>query len=145
MKFQGLTKELQTPKNLLAKIQLDFARIKANPLDVYAAFDFFVTAEHVPDWVSDKSTKIREPLLKVVSHIANGAKHFKATDPKHKSVENVHVRKGAFQAEVFQSDGFDVGDLVIELKGDEVKLFGAEISVRILDQKVKKYWTVRIT
>jgi len=50
--FQGLTKELQTPKNLLDKLQFDFARIKANPLDVYAAFDFFVTAEHVPVSIS---------------------------------------------------------------------------------------------
>ena len=142
--FQGLTKELQAPKDLLAKLQFDFARIKANPLDVYAAFDFFVTAEHIPDWVGDKSIKSREPLLKVVSHIANGAKHFRATDPKHKSVENVHVREGAFQAGVFQSDAFDVGDLVIELKGDEVKLFGSEISVRRLAQMVIKYWAARI-
>lgn len=143
--FQGLTKELQTPKNLLAKLQFDFARIKANPLDVYAAFDFFVTAEHVPDWVGDKPIKSREPLLKVVSHIANGAKHFRATKPKHKSVENVYVRKGAFQAGAFQSDAFDVGDLVIELKGDEVKLFGSEVSVRILAQMVIEYWAARIT
>jgi hypothetical protein len=148
--FQGLTQELQTPKDLLAKLQSDFERIKANPLDVYAAFDFFVTAEHVPDWVGDKSIKSREPLLKVVSHIANGAKHFRAnklrgTKPIHKSVENVYVRKGAFQAGAFQSDTFDVGGLVIELKGDEVKLFGSEISVRKLAQKIIEYWAARIT
>jgi len=143
--FQGLTKELQTPKNLLDKLQFDFARIKANPLDVYAAFDFFVTAEHVPDWVGDKSIKSREPLLKVVSHIANGAKHFRATAPKHKSVEDVHVREGAFQAGAFQSDAFDVGDLLVEIKGDEVKQFGSEISVRRLAQMVIEYWAARIT
>jgi hypothetical protein len=143
--FQGLTQELQTPKNLLAKLQFDFARIKANPLDAYAAFDFFVTAEHIPDWVGDKSIKISEPFLRVVSHIANGAKHFRATDPKHKSVKNVDVRKGAFQSGVFQSDAFDVGDLVVELKGDEVKMFGAEISVRRLAQMVIEYWVARIT
>ena len=143
--FQGLTQELQTPKNLLAKLQFDFARIKANPLDAYAAFDFFVTAEHIPDWVGDKSIKISEPLLRVVSHIANGAKHFRATDLKHKSVKNVDVRKGAFQSGAFQSDAFDVGDLVVELKGDEVKIFGAEISVRRLAQMVIEYWVARIT
>ena len=143
--FQGLTKELQTPKNLLAKLQFDFARIESNPLDVYAAFDFFVTAEHLPDWVGVKSIKSREPLLKVVSHIANGAKHFRATDPKHNSVEDVHVREGVFQSDVFQSDAFDVGDLVVELKGDEVKLFGSEISVRILAQMVIEYWAEQIT
>ncbi|GBE04669.1 hypothetical protein BMS3Abin10_00285 [bacterium BMS3Abin10] len=143
--FQGLTKELQTPKDLLAKLHCDFARIKANPLDVYAAFDFFVTAEHIPDWVNDIPIKRKVPLLKIVSHIANGAKHFKATDPKLKSVENVHERKGAFQAGAFQPTAFDVGDLIIELKGDEANLFGSEISVRELAQKVIKYWTAQIT
>ena len=143
--FQGLTKELQTPKDLLAKLQFDFARIEANPLDVYAAFDFFVTAEHVPDWVGNKSIKSKEPLLKVVSHIANGAKHFRATDPKHKSVKDVHSINGVFDSNVFDPNVFDVGDLVVEIKGDEVKLFGSEISVRRLAQMVIKYWTARIT
>jgi hypothetical protein len=143
--FQGLTKELQTPKDLLAKLQFDFARIEANPLDVYAAFDFFVTAEHVPDWVGNKSIKSKEPLLKVVSHIANGAKHFRATDPKHKSVKDVHFINGVFDSNVFDPNVFDVGDLVVEIKGDEVKLFGSEISVRRLAQMVIKYWTARIT
>lgn len=142
--FQGLTKELQRPKDLLAKLQFDFARIEANPLDVYAAFDFFVTAEHVPDWVGDKSIKSKEPLLKVVSHIANGAKHFRATHRKHNSVENLSLEDGAFQAGAFQSDAFDVGDLVIELKGDEAKLFGPKISAGSLAQKVIEYWTARI-
>ena len=143
--FKGLTKKLQTAKDLLDKLKFDFARIKANPLDVYAAFDFFVTAEHVPDWFGDKSIKSREPLLKVVSHIANGAKHFRATPSKHKSVENVHVRKGAFQSGAFQSNAFDVGDLVVEIKGEEVKQFGPEISVRELAQMVIEYWAARIT
>ncbi len=107
--FQGLTKELQTPKNLLDKLKFDFERIKANPVDVYAAFDFFVTAEHVPDWVGDISIKSKFPLLQVVSHIANGAKHFQATNSKHKSVEGVHVREGAFCAGAFHPDVFDVG------------------------------------
>lgn len=143
--FQGLTNELQAPKDLLAKLQFDFERIKSNPLDVYAAFDFFVTAEHVPDWTGDKSIKSSEPLLRVVSHIANGAKHFRATDPKHKSVENISVKKGAFQSGAFQSDAFDVGDLMIELKNDEIKMFGSEISVRKLAQMVIEYWANRIT
>lgn len=143
--FQGLTPELQTPKDLLSKLKFDFARIKLNPLDVYAAFDFFVTAEHIPDWIGDKSIKSSEPLLRIVSHVANGAKHFKANDPRHKSVENVHVRKSAFQASTFQSDAFDVGDLVIELKGDEVMLFGSKISVRRLAHMVIEYWAARIT
>ena len=143
--FQGLTKELQTPKDLLAKLHCDFERIKANPLDVYAAFDFFVTAEHIPDWINDIPIKKKVPLLKIVSHIANGAKHFKATDSQHKSVKNIHKKKGAFQAGAFQSNAFDIGDLMIELKGDEAKQFGSAISVRELAEKVIQYWIAQIT
>ena len=150
--FQGLTEELQTPKDLLAKLQFDFTRIEANPCNIFAAFDFFVTAEHLhewvvkhyPEWVDDKSIKNEESRLNIVSHIANGVKHFKATHSKHKSVKNVHKRKGAFQAEPFQSDAFDVGDLVIELKEDEAEKFGSEISVRTLAQDVVNFWTDKI-
>jgi hypothetical protein len=60
-------------------------------------------------------------------------------------VENVHVRKGAFQSGAFQSNAFDVGDLVVAIKGDEVKQFGPEISVRELAQMVIEYWAARIT
>ena len=142
--FQGFTQQLQTPKNLLDKLQFDLERIKTNPLDVYAAFDFFVTAEHIPDWTGNRSIKSKEPLLRIVSHIANGSKHFKATAPRHKSVKNVHVRKGSVQADAFQADAFDVGDLMVELTGDEAKLFGLEISVGRLAQMVMVFWTAQI-
>jgi hypothetical protein len=142
---QGLTKELQTPKDLLDKLKYDFEQIKAKPNDVYAAFNFFVTAEHVPDWVGDKSIKNEIPLLRVVSHIANGAKHFQATDSRHKSVEEIHVREGAFHTGVFHPDVFNVGDLVVEIKGDEVTQFGSEISVIKLALMVIEFWAAKIT
>ena len=60
------------------------------------------------DSVGDKPIKSREPLLKVVSHIANGAKHFRATKPVNISQWKMFMlRKGAFQAGAFQSDAFD--------------------------------------
>ena len=142
--FKGLTKQLETPKHLLGKLQFDFERIKADPLDVYAAFDFFVTAEHIPDWIGDLPIKEDFPLLKVISHIANGAKHFEATAKKHKSVENVHLRDGVFSPKVFNPEAFAVGDLIIEIKGEEVKQFGAEISVRKLAQMVVEFWTEKL-
>lgn len=42
---------LKTPKDLLGKLQHDYERLKANRLDTYAAFDFFVTSEHLLDWI----------------------------------------------------------------------------------------------
>lgn len=139
--FQGLTPELQTPDHLLEKLGHDFGRVNHNTSDPYAAFDFFVTAEHLPDWIGKLSLKKTEPLLKIVSHLANGAKHFRATDSRHRSVENVRIDSGALQSDAFQSDAFEVGGLVVELKGDEATLFGSEIGVLELAKRVLHYWT----
>ena len=67
-----LTQSLNTPRQLLEKLRVDFERMKREPMSAYAAFDFFVTAEHMPDWLAPKSVKFKEPLLQIVSHIANG-------------------------------------------------------------------------
>jgi hypothetical protein len=75
----------------------------ADPMDTYAVFDFFVTADHVLDWLlpdsPGKSRKVERSarragnrLLEITSHIANGAKHFRATAAHHKSVADVESR-----------------------------------------------------
>ncbi len=51
-KFAAFGPDLITPKYLLRKLEHDYARVQRNPRDTYAAFDFFVTAEHMVDWVS---------------------------------------------------------------------------------------------
>ncbi len=43
--------ELRTPADLLAKLKADGERLRAEPADSHAAFDFFVTAWHLADWV----------------------------------------------------------------------------------------------
>jgi hypothetical protein len=70
---------LRTPRDLLRKLEADFARLGQSSLESieaqYAAFDFFVTAEHLPDWIfaisgQTKSALRSYPEGKVVSHIA---------------------------------------------------------------------------
>jgi hypothetical protein len=89
--------QLRSTHDLLSKLKSDRARMEGDPNDVYPAFDFFVTAEHLVDWyypdTQDQKrrrdrTDLRnsEPLLQIVSHIANGAKHFEATAAHHQSV-----------------------------------------------------------
>src|SRR5258706_15507092 len=102
--FQGLGPSLGNAADLLGKLRFDFERVRKNTHDAYAAFDFFVTAEHLPEWQRDKTVIRQEPLLRVVSHLANGAKHFQATDSRHKSVSNVGLRSGSFSPGAFQSD-----------------------------------------
>src|SRR5688572_9588972 len=88
---------LQTPKDLIAKLRHDLRRMESDPDDVYAAFDFFVTAEHILDWLypdaPDASQKRKREkarsstrLLQITSHIASGAKHFVALGKHHSSV-----------------------------------------------------------
>ncbi|MGQ3685240.1 MAG: hypothetical protein ACUBOA_09600 [Candidatus Loosdrechtia sp.] len=55
--------ELKVPRDLLNKLEHDIKRMENSPQDQYAAFDFFVTAEHLVDWVhpdnKDKRTQLR--------------------------------------------------------------------------------------
>ncbi|SAL86458.1 hypothetical protein AWB74_07710 [Caballeronia arvi] len=84
--------ELKTPDDLAKKLAFDLARMRDPGQRLYAAFDFFVTTEHVVDWLhpndndADKANRsaLRQSsiLLQVVSHLANGGKHFQVT---HKS------------------------------------------------------------
>lgn len=97
--FKGFWPELQTPKDLLVKLESDYFRLESDPINTYAAFDFFVTAEHIIDWSFQEQaekTRLRKDntLLKIVSHLGNGAKHFIAE--RHSSVAGLDFQEGAF-------------------------------------------------
>jgi hypothetical protein len=78
--------ELQTPADLLRKLRADLEDMKRQPRNSYLAFNFFVTAEHMKDWLFPgyENTSKRKALhdsshvLQICSHVANGAKHFVA-------------------------------------------------------------------
>lgn len=55
--FKGLA-ELRVPHDLVKKLEYDLEQILKSPQDQYAALDFFVTAEHIVDWIhlSDHSS-----------------------------------------------------------------------------------------
>ena len=109
--------DLQTPQDLLRKLRHDSDRVKKSPMDSYAAFDLFVTAYHMLDWVhpgdSNKATRKQmesdNNILRVVSHLANGSKHFQVT--RHHVVKETIIHEGAFDPNVFDSNAFDVGDV----------------------------------
>ena len=70
------------------------------------AVDFFVTAEHMADWVlpgqanrqARETLRASSVLLQVPSHVANGAKHFIAEARPHQSVHYADVAPAAFQS-----------------------------------------------
>jgi hypothetical protein len=122
-------------------------------LDVDAAFDFFVTAYHLLDWLHpgiankhrrDKIEK-NSMLLQVASHLANGSKHFEATARKHQSVKETMRREGPFQANAFQQDAFDVGDLLVHLEGAAAAHLGTPISVVQLASRLVDFWRQELT
>lgn len=93
-RWRGFSQALQSPADLLAKMQHDYARMVEDPGDPFAAFDFFVGAEHIVDWQwpddasRRRAVRSQEPA-KTISHLANGAKHFEATHERHDSVAEV--------------------------------------------------------
>jgi hypothetical protein len=135
--------ELRTPRDLLDKLEVDFDRFQSCPAisreAQYAAFDFFVTAEHLPEWLavatSGDKAKLRgyaEGLL--VSDVANGAKHFRVDPKRHNVVRQTEVHSGAFQGDTFQNDTFDVHRLVIEREDGHVEAV-VDVATRVL-----QYW-----
>jgi hypothetical protein len=143
-KFTGFGPDFKTPVDLLLKLEFDYQRIEKNPRDSYAAFDFFVTADNMCDWICDKSLRNKEPLLKIVFHLATGAKHF-APREFHNSVSEIGSEDGAFDANAFDSSAFDVSSLVILLNEDEANIFGTEITVNEFAKLVIGYWRKKVS
>lgn len=141
-KFSGFA-SLQHPADLLAKARSDLDRLRAQPANVYAAFDFFVTAYHILDWLhpEDSAGKNAEEkstlLLQICSHIANGAKHFQATADKHKSVSDIRSVSSAFQTNAFQQSAFQIGGLYIELDGLAAALTASKLAY---SNWLRTYW-----
>ena len=139
----GLTHSLKTPRQLLEKLRVDFERMKRDPMNAYAAFDFFVTAEHMPDWLGPKSVKFKEPLLQIVSHIANGAKYFKVNPEKPEAVLDTEILADYFDPKTFgpycNTDG-----IYVELTEKHFAEFGPRITAIDLASRVLDYWTARL-
>ena len=54
---------LTSASDLIAKARSDLDGFRSNPLDSYRAFNFFVTARHVPDWLFPGDEKAKGEVL----------------------------------------------------------------------------------
>lgn len=94
--------QLQSAQDLVSKARHDIARLRSDPHDAYAAFDFFVTIRHVPDWLYRNQPTKRDELfskhveLRICRHLADGAKHFEVTHSRHKQVVTTSRSSGAW-------------------------------------------------
>lgn len=146
---------LKTPRDLLAKLQRDLGRMREAPAHTDHTFNFFVTAEHLLDWLhpGDARKKQRaalrrgEVLLQVVSHIASGAKHFDQLSTHHTTVKGtIRRRAGYFGSGYFASNPFGAPYygrrlLVVELAGDAKAALGPRIDALSLAEQVFAYWS----
>jgi hypothetical protein len=105
--------DLQTARDLLQKLHHDLEALRREPTNTYRAFNFFVTAEHMKDWVypgnanrgARERLETESLLLQVCSHLANGAKHFVADRPRHRSVADTG-RTGGYWSGRYWAAGY---------------------------------------
>src|SRR5262245_61541692 len=142
---------LETPKDLLGKLGRELDKLRASPDDHDAAFNFFVTAEHMLDWLypgnGNKATRERmrneEPLLKAVSHLASSSKHFDQLAKHHQSVE-MSGPVGPFFGGRFFGGGFFGGDKQsITFRGEAAKSYGQSEPALELAEEVFAFWKAR--
>jgi hypothetical protein len=148
--------ELRSPDDLLRKLEADFARVTADPLDSYAAFDFFVTAWHLVEWKHPPATDAtersallaRHAILRVCEHIAVGAKHFEPNSQRHKSVVDT-AATGAWATGAWApgawAPGVWSGDFVVHLDGQAREQLGPTITVQELARRVVDTWRSEFT
>jgi hypothetical protein len=143
--------QLQTPSDLREKLRRDFDKLKAEPLNADAAFNFFVTAEHMPDWAfpgeagkdDRKEARRGSALMRVCSHLANGAKHFEVDDQRHdlvSSTETVEHTISVVRIASITGPFVSRPKLLLTLKGKAAAELGKVIGALELAQQVMDYW-----
>ena len=131
--------ELKTAQDLIEKAKTDFAALKESSGDSRLAFNFFVTVEHIPDWLGRRAEVKADPILRIVSHIANGGKHLTLTDKRHKSVAKTE-RDRVFEEGVFE-EGVFYEPLVVWLTAEEENALGVKkLDVVELGAMALGYW-----
>ena len=133
---------LTDPRDLLKKAEHDLGRLRTNPLSAYAAFDFFVTVRHLPDWLhpGDKASQSalfsKHVELRIARHLADGAKHVVLHNTNLKQVSGTVGTQPAFQRGAF-SDAFQTGRLVVQLdpRDPDTLSLGAEIEALELAER----------
>ena len=131
--------ELKTPADLFRKLESDLAALESSYQDTWVAFNFFVTAEHIPDWFDRRDLVGKHAILRVVSHLANGAKHFILNDNRHQSV--TVTEKFRYVEDGYIESGYFYEPLLVHLSPDEAcEMRATTIDVVLLGRQVVEFW-----
>lgn len=140
-RWQGFSPRLGTPIDLMKKLEHDLARLAERPDDDYAAWDFFVTAEHMRDWTSPKPGPPRPAdtaLLKTVSQLASGGRHFQTDANRQASVADLQ-QVGAVQLNASEQDAFATSRLLVVMDD------GTQRTALDLATDVVHFWRQELT
>lgn len=115
--------------------------MKARPDDIDPAFDFFVTARHLPDWrwpesmtgwKAARAQAIADSRdLRIVRDLGDQAKHYRITF-RRPVVDDLGRTEGAFDPQVFDRGTFAVGSIEIEVP-DGPPIDAIEFAERVVD------------
>ena len=138
--------QLEDARDLIAKLESDDYRLRDNPIDSFAAFDFFVTVTHIPEWLKPLGLEWQRPaegtqeraITDVCGHLGHGAKHFVLERRLPKGTE---ATSAPFVDEAFSSAFADDGNLIIHLNDTEAAILGRPtVSAIELAGLALSYW-----
>jgi hypothetical protein len=150
MAMKGLF-DLRTFEHLLHKLEWEYARWQEEPLNTYMAWNFFVTAEQLPDWLAQRDHqpndfpykfKRKRPLLRICSHLANGGKHFRPGN-HHSSVASTRAQGGWVPLGWVPEGWVELPALMVDLTSDEQKALSspsASVDALSLGAQVLAFW-----
>ena len=131
--------ELKTSADLFRKAETDLAQLELSNQNPHIAFNFFVTVEHLPDWLNMRSLVKKNCLLRIVSHLANGVKHFEIDEARHSSI--ISAEKSKYAEDGYAGDDYFEEPILVKLSPQEAKELGmSEIDAVTLGKKVVEFW-----
>lgn len=146
---------INDPRTLLAKLRYDLARMEREPWHPFPAFDFFVTAYHVLDWIEPgqsassraarQALEDEQPLLAIAGHLATFAKHYRADAKKWDDVSltySNHLMTVRWPSGQVSGSG----PLMVAVTPDHVPLFDGRKHVPALEiaRALLAWWEPRV-
>lgn len=143
--------DLASPEDLFRKLEHDYRRVQADATDVYAAFDFVVTAWHLLEWrypggknrEPGKAVWKETPILRVCEHLAVGSKHFEPHDGKLTAVRDSQ-REAVWGKRVWAPGVWAPGvwrdDLVVTLDSPEAAVLGPRLTLPEVADHAMAFW-----
>ncbi len=142
-----LLPNLTTPADLFRKAEDDLAALESDPGNSRIAFNLFVTIEHIQDWLGEPrgpACSVRQnAVLRTISHIANGSKHFgPKLNAAHSSVAGTSISQ---YSPGYVQDGYWERRLTVHIDISEQSFIGDDqIDACELARRALAYWRPQV-